>query len=363
LLYKEDWETAKIEYEKWWNRESKKPLLSITVSRKKCRGKTSKWDGWDLLREKDNPEKAVDNFERMAENILYLGEAYPNLWLNLGPGVLAAYITGFLKFTGDTAWFEYPMEWNDIEKLLTSINEDNEWWCYTKRLAHLVGGKSRGKFVPGMTDIGGIADVLASLRGTQNLLIDLIECPERVLAAMDKILELWHHVYDEIYGILSKYMEGTSAWMRVWCPKRWSPIQCDFSVMISPKMFEKFVAPYLKKQACRLDHTIYHLDGPGEIPHLDMLLDIEEIDGIQWVPSAGAPNVISETWLELYRRIQKKGKLLVLIYDSTITLDKIRWFFERISPEGVYVSGHCDSEDEAYRILEWRDKLSVGSGG
>lgn len=98
------------------------------------------------------------------------------------------------------------------------------------------------------------------------------------------------------------------------------------------------------------------MDGPGEIPHVDMLLDIEEIDGIQWVPGAGNPNVISEAWLKLYERIQKKGKLLVLNCDS-ITLDKIQWLFERISPEGVYVSGHCDSEDEAYEILEWRERI------
>lgn len=356
MLYKKDWELTKLEYEKWWNKETKKPLLSITVSKEKYKGKTYKWDGWDLLREKDNPEKAVDNFERRAQDILYLGGAYPNLWLNLGPGVLAAYITGFLKFTGDTAWFEHPMEWDDIEKLLDSLDENNEWWLYTKRLAHLIGGKSQGKFVPGMTDIGGIADVLASLRGTENLLIDLIERLELVVMAMDKILELWHYVYDEIDGILSQYMEGTSAWMGLWCPRRWYPIQCDFSAMISPKMFERFVAPYLKEQACRLDHTIYHLDGPGEIPHVDMLLDIEEIDGIQWVPGAGNPNVISEAWLKLYERIQKKGKLLVLNCDS-ITLDKIQWLFERISPEGVYVSGHCDSEDEAYEILEWRERI------
>ena len=356
MLYKEDWELTKLEYEKWWNKETKKPLLSVTASKEESKGKAYEWSGWDLVAKKDDPQKAVDNFEQRAQDILYLGGAYPNLWLNLGPGVLAAYITGFLKFTGDTVWFEYPMEWDEVEKFLDCLDENNEWWLYTKRLAHLVGERSQGKFIPGMTDIGGVADVLASLRGTENLLMDFIENPERVLSSMDKILELWHYVYDEVYGILSKYMEGTSAWMGLWCPGRWYPIQCDFSAMISPKMFERFVAPYLKEQSCRLDHTIYHLDGPGEIPHVDMLLDIEEIDGIQWVPGAGNPDVLSEVWLKLYERIQKKGKLLVLNSES-ITFDKLQRLFERISPEGVFVSGHCDSEAEAYEILEWREKI------
>ncbi|SHE81944.1 5-methyltetrahydrofolate--homocysteine methyltransferase [Caldanaerobius fijiensis DSM 17918] len=355
MLYKECWEETKSQYEKWWNKELKKPLLSINAPKKFRRHQEYEWNGWDLLREKGDPEKAVDNFEAMAEDFLFLGESYPNLWLNLGPGVMAAYITGFLGFSGDTAWFEHPMEWDDIEKALISLKQDNEWWVYTKTLAHLIGKRSQGKFLTGMTDLGGIMDILASLRGTENLLYDLIDQPERVINAMDRILELWHICYDELNNILSQYMEGTSAWMGLWCPTKWYPIQCDFSVMISPEMFEKFVAPYLREQARRLDHTIYHWDGPGEIPHLDILLDIDEIDGIQWVPGAGNENVDSEAWLELYERIQNKGKLLVL---NGADPEKISWLFERISPEGVYVSVYCDSEDKAYELLEWREKLN-----
>lgn len=358
MLYKQDWKETKLQYEKWWSKELKKPLISINARKKARQHQQHEWTGWDLLREKANPEKAIDNFEAMAEDYLFLGEAYPNLWLNLGPGVLAAYITGFLGFSGYTAWFEYPMEWDDVDKSLISINQDNEWLVYTKKLAHLVGERSQGKFLTGMTDIGGIADVLASLRGTENLLLDLMDQPERVLHSMDRILELWHYVYDEIDSILSRYMEGTSAWMGLWCPEKWYPIQCDFSAMISPKMFEKFVAPYLREQARRLDHTIYHLDGPGEIRHLDILLDIDEIDGIQWVPGAGAEDVTSEVWLELYKKIQKKGKLLVLNSDSAADPDRVPWLLERISPEGVYVSVYCDSEDKAYKLLEWREKLN-----
>ena len=60
------------------------------------------------------------------------------------------------------------------------------------------------------------------------------------------------------------------------------------------------------------DQSIYHLDGPGQIPHLDILLEIPELDGIQWVPGAGNPGTGSAEWFPMYRRIQEKGKLLIL---------------------------------------------------
>jgi hypothetical protein len=77
--------------------------------------------------------------------------------------------------------------------------------------------------------------------------------------------------------------------------------------MISPKMFEHLVLPDLIKCCDELDHAFYHLDGKGQIRHLDMLLSVERLRGIQWVPGDGAPP--PEAWLPLLKRIRDAGKL------------------------------------------------------
>ena len=64
-------------------------------------------------------------------------------------------------------------------------------------------------------------------------------------------------------------------------------LQCDFSYMISPAMFERFVMPDLAACCDALDHGFYHLDGKGEIRHLEMLLSLERLRGIQWIPATG----------------------------------------------------------------------------
>ena len=84
-------------------------------------------------------------------------------------------------------------------------------------------------------------------------------------------------------------------------------LQCDFSYMISPAMFERFVVPDLEACCGYLTHGFYHLDGKGEIPHLDLLLDIQRLRGIQWIPGDGQPT--PEHWLPLLKRIRDGGKL------------------------------------------------------
>jgi hypothetical protein len=38
-----------------------------------------------------------------------------------------------------------------------------------------------------------------------------------------------------------------------------------------------------------LPRTFYHLDGIGQLHHLDLVLSIAELDGVQWVPGDGKP--------------------------------------------------------------------------
>jgi len=72
-------------------------------------------------------------------------------------------------------------------------------------------------------------------------------------------------------------------------------------------MFERFVLPSLTACCDALDYAFYHLDGTGQIKHLDTLLSIPRLRGIQWVPGEGNPP--AQEWLPLLKRIRDAGKL------------------------------------------------------
>jgi 5-methyltetrahydrofolate--homocysteine methyltransferase len=84
--------------------------------------------------------------------------------------------------------------------------------------------------------------------------------------------------------------------------------------MISPKMFERFVLPELEASCNKMDFATYHMDGKGQIKHLDMLLGIEQLKGIQWVPGDGNPP--AEEWLHVLGKIRKANKLVQVTVSS-----------------------------------------------
>ena len=311
MLYRPDWDEVRENFSAWWRRELDTPLVQVCSTRAGI-APGPWWDGWAFLKHRDNPERVVRDFDAFCGRTWFGGEAFPNLFVNLGPGVLAAYLSGYLHFdaAAATAWFEQPRSWEAVEAL--TFETDNPWWRYTRRVTELGCAAGRDRFLVSMTDIGGTADVLASLRGTEALLEDMLLEPGRVHAALDRIDAARGRVYDEVSATIAQTQHGTTAWMGLWCPERWYPLQCDFAAMIAPDMFREFVVPSIERQCRALDHAIYHWDGPGQIPHLDALLEIPELDGIQWVPGDGHPPCDAPEWFPLYERILNADKLLVL---------------------------------------------------
>ena len=193
-------------------------------------------------------------------------------------------------------------------------------------------------------------DVLASLRTSNQLLEDVMEEPEQVKEALRLVLKLWHKYYDELSRILADAGQvGTAAWMEIWCRQRWYPIQCDIAAMLSADMFAEFVMPTLVEHCARIEQPIFHWDGPGQIRHLDHLLSIDKLAGIQWVPGSGQPGQEAEKWFPYYEKILKAEKRLVLNY---LAPESIPGIIERFGGKGLFLMAWSDDEDEVVALAQ-----------
>ena len=90
--------------------------------------------------------------------------------------------------------------------------------------------------------------------------------------------------------------------------------------MIGTPMFNEFTKPTIVHLCKTLERSIYHLDGIGQLPHLDSLLAIPELNGIQWIPGDGNPDM--RHWPEVYKKIHAAGKK-IQIYGGLDTLDVV----------------------------------------
>jgi hypothetical protein len=125
-------------------------------------------------------------------------------------------------------------------------------------------------------------------------------------AACWKAHDAWWQCFDQLNQLIQPAHAGYTAWTPLYSDTPYYILQCDFAFMIGGNMFERFAQPELEASCRKLGNTLYHLDGAGQLKHLDSLLAMPDLKGIQWVPGAGKPGVTH--WPEVYRKIRKAGK-------------------------------------------------------
>ena len=250
-------------------------------------------------------DDVLDEFQAGLEARRFYGDYFPKWWPKFGTGVIAAFLGSEIRPMVDTVWFE-PVE-GEIGDLHLAYGSDHYLWQRVKEITRRAVERWRGQVCVGVTDLGGNLDILASLRGAKKLLLEVIDAPDEVERLVGEIDAVWMRCYDELTDVIRQAGRGTSPWAAIWSPGRCYMLQCDFSFMTSPKMFERFALPSLAAACEALDHSFYHLDGPGQVRHLDMLLALKRLTGIQWLPGAGAPQ--AEEWVPLLKRIRDAGKL------------------------------------------------------
>ncbi|MBZ0303271.1 MAG: hypothetical protein K8J31_26245 [Anaerolineae bacterium] len=308
-----DWARLETDWRAWWDGKSDRPIVTIVTHDPG----TFPESGDDFLTRfplEKPAEEIIDYFEQVLQRTHFYGDACPKWWVNFGAGVIAAFLGSDVEYSTGTTWFK-PVPVESLADLHPEYDPDNIWWRRAQDITQASIDRWAGKLVVAYTDLGGNMDILASLRGTQNLLFDCIEAPDEVIRLISEITVLWQRYFDELEAMMPPQQHGRAAWAPPWSPTRGYMLQSDFSYMISPDMFERFVLPDLVTCCETLDYPFYHMDGKGQLPHLDMLLSIDKLRGVQWQPGDGQP--LADHWLDVLRKIRESGKLCQVF----VTLD------------------------------------------
>ncbi len=294
----------------WWAGELERPLVMMYGIEPPTSGALPYAPQFASNLPLDLPaDQAIERYDAQLRTMRFYGDAFPRWWPNFGPGIVAGFTGARVHSTEETVWFSPAEEEMPIADLHVRYDETNVWWQRVQALTRAAVERWGRRVIVGLTDLGGNLDILASFRTSQQLLLDLYDAPDEVARLTREITRAWLRYYDELAAIVQPVC-GTSPWAPLWSPGRCYILQSDFSYMISPKMFERFVLPDLAECCAHLDHPFYHLDGKGQLPHLDLLLALKELRGIQWVPGDGVPP--PEEWLPVLQRIREAGKLCQL---------------------------------------------------
>jgi 5-methyltetrahydrofolate--homocysteine methyltransferase len=343
MRFKRNWDETRKRFGAWWkNGNTGRPLLHLVGLRETSSPRAPADPGLRGSPEDQylDTERIVGDYLSWCETAEFLGESYPNIGLDLGPGSLALYLGANPVFTRETVWFEECVrDWKAFGD--PAFDPENRWWkthfAMVKKAKEMVGDD----VLVNVPDLVENVDILAALRGPQQFCFDLIDEPELVKRLVSGIDGLYFRYFDAFHDLVadSDGVQGFAAF-RICGEGRTAKIQCDFSALMSPRQFDDFVVPSLARQCANLDHSMYHLDGPDALKHADSVLTIPDLDVLQWSPGAGQPDGDSEKWFPLYDKAKKAGKGLWVGIGETDPLrlaDRIDAVVQRVGTSGLFL--------------------------
>lgn len=291
-------------------------------------------------------------FEAWLESTEFPGEMIPMASPDFGPDQWAAFYGADLTFkeeASSTNWVD-PIVQGWAEALPLKLDENNAVLrriiCYSRWLSE----RGEGKFLVSQIDAHSNADALSALRGAQNFMTDLYDCPELISRAMMDIRKS----YGRIHRLIAKAarMGGDKGYGHngMWHKKSFQIVQSDVICMLSPEHFRKFVMPALEEEFACHDRSYFHLDGREALKHLDDILSIPGCWVLQWQPGAGQkPNW---QWTEILLKAQKSGKA-VHVFGKGLGVEAIKALHKQLDPARTMYSPELLSQAQAAELFKW----------
>ena len=201
MTWKKNFEETKQHYINWWNHKG----IVLTM--------------WEHLEKEGAPYAAVaqpvphkdmnqfwfdpqwraDYLHYTMSRNSYMADILPVANTQLGPGSMGAILGAELEGREDTIWIRDKADFDGN----IVFDENNRWWQMHLNLLKACKAKSQGNYLVGCPDLVEGLDVLASLKGPDNALMDTMIDPETTLQQLQAVSDVYFKVFDKIYDIIN----------------------------------------------------------------------------------------------------------------------------------------------------------------
>ncbi len=277
----------------------------------------------------------IHRFISSTQGGIFLGDRLPVYMPNLGPEILSTLLGAELEFGETTSWSKPIVhdigDWDRV--LQTPPQFDNPYWQWIEDATRRALELSQGRFLVAIADLHGNLDLLAGLREPESLCMDLLEEPELMARAALHAADVYVQAFERLHKIITDAGQvGSTTWTHYYHQGPTCIPSCDFWCMLSHELSRDIALPAIKREMEPLERSIFHLDGPGALRHLDMVLELPGLNAVQWVYGDG--HGPAANWIEVYQRCQTAGKAVqVLASDAADAMTVL----DALDPRGVWL--------------------------
>lgn len=337
-----DWEGRRVRYEQYWNKANKTPLLYITAPADSFAG-GGEPEPVSAGRMDFAGQCRVSRY--WMERTYFGGDSYPYYLPDLGYDPATA-MMGLETVANDVSSWAVHQDKPLSAFTEFSFDETNEAYQTLLGAVRFYVEDARSgddiDYIVGMIPFNTLYDGVASLIGPERLCLEMVDHPEEVHRVAQEHFRLFCRVYSVFEELTLRYQKGSTNWLGVYSDVPWYYISDDFIVMLSSELFDEFIVETLEPTVRFHPRTLFHLDGENAVRHLDALLQIRDLTGVQ--VQATPFRQSAEFWTPYLQKIQSAGKTAWIEARHS---DDLRYLVQHLEPEGLFIKTYADTQTEA----------------
>ena len=232
---------------------------------------------------------------------------------------------------GNTMGEELNLSWEECKTI--NFNKQNPWFKKYIEFTKTLIKKSNGSFPVSHAGIRGPSDLLCSLRGTTQAILDLIYAPAKAAELLWQLSDIFIEMTEEVWKVIPLFYGGYfDASYQLWTPGTIVRIQEDATALYSPELYRKFLQPIDRKIASKFSNSFIHLHSTSMFL-LEAFLEIDEIKCYEINNDEGGPEI--KEMIPYFKMVQKAKKPLII--RGAFTKEDIKLLMDSLKPQGLYL--------------------------
>ncbi len=285
----------------------------------------------------DDCEHLFDIHEQCGGDFIWSASIFWGIpWLEAALGcpiVLSSYESGSIHANS-------PCGFRDAASL-PEFTFDNPWVQKAIEFLDRISQHSAGRYPMATTRMRGISDLLAVLYGGQEFIFKMMAEPDEIQDACGKLCDFWVQFGRMQIDRIPDFCGGVgSFYYNAWAPKGTIWHQEDAAALLSPGLFDRFIAPCDKQIVDAFDSCIMHQHSTGFMPVTQYLK--MNFTALELHIDSGGPS--AEELFDTHNVILQSKPLIIW---GDIPERDLDWIFSKLPAHGLAVITVVQSPEQA----------------
>jgi hypothetical protein len=287
-------------------------------------------------------DRIVTTFEKVEDDVIRaVAPISPMPWLEAMLGCC-------VQIGNESIWVkEGGFDYSRLDDL--DLSTDNAWRKKYLQFVRVLKERYGDRCPVGQPILRGVSDMVAALRGTSQMILDLYDYPDEYHRLGRMCSDFLLDLIKEQHAVTGPFQGGyVIEQFSLWAPGETIRTQEDASALVSPELYVRFLQEEDRRLAAAFPYNLIHLHA-SSLFLLKEILEIKELNCIQINKDAGGTTIEQE--LPYFKMVQADGRRLLI--RGKLDREDLSLLRKTLSPNGLYLQTVVDTVEETQTMGDY----------